>query len=271
MWEPVSIPFQSDALSLPLPLPTADEIRTCPNILWECYSSKVVAVNDAVVVKFGRMVDASEGQALIYLERYAPEIPAPRLYAMFKESNELSLIMQRVPGIPLDKIWPSLTESEKNDISTKLRQIFDNTANRYLGPFYSEAAFIAGFIGNHRAVVRCSDRPDFKVRFYETYLPRVLQGHRPTLTHGDVQRKNILVAENPNHIDDQSGRSFDIVLVDWANAGWYPGYWEFFRAASPMGFEYGEDDWFWRAQEFLQVWPAELALMRMIDKDNRGY
>ncbi|EFE36950.1 uncharacterized protein ARB_04477 [Trichophyton benhamiae CBS 112371] len=246
MWEPVSIPFQSDSLSLPLPLPTIDEIRTCPNILWECYSSKVVAVNDAVVVKFGRMVDASEGQALIYLERYAPEIPAPRLYAMFKSSSEIFLIMQRAPGIQLDKIWPSLTESEKIDISIKLRQVFDDmqqvkcpwpdffgdlggggvqdhlfyspdTANRYLGPFYGEAAFIAGFI------------------------------------------------------DDQSGRSFDIILVDWANAGWYPGYWEFFRAASPMGFEYGEDDWFWRAQEFLQVWPAELALMRMIDKDNRGY
>ncbi|EZF25123.1 hypothetical protein H112_02470 [Trichophyton rubrum D6] len=143
---------------------------------------KVVAVNDAVVVKFGRMAGSSEGQALIYLERYAPEIPAPRLYTMFKESNELFLIMQRVPGIPLDKIWPSLTESEKNDISTKLRQIFDSmrqvkcpwpgffgdlggggvqdhlfyspdTANRYLGPFYGEAAFIAGFIGNHRAVI----------------------------------------------------------------------------------------------------------------------
>ncbi|EZF76103.1 hypothetical protein H105_02485 [Trichophyton soudanense CBS 452.61] len=250
---------------------------------------KVVAVNDAVVVKFGRMAGSSEGQALIYLERYAPEIPAPRLYTMFKESNELFLIMQRVPGIPLDKIWPSLTESEKNDISTKLRQIFDSmrqvkcpwpgffgdlggggvqdhlfyspdTANRYLGPFYGEAAFIAGFIGNHRVV-----------RFYETYLPRVLQGHRPTLTHGDVQRKNILVAENPNRINDQGGRSFDIALVDWTNAGWYPDFWEFFRAASPMGFEYGEDDWFWRAQEFLQVWPAKLAIMRMIDKDHRGY
>ncbi|KAF3490594.1 phosphotransferase enzyme family protein [Arthroderma uncinatum] len=299
MWEPVTLPFKNNSHSLPLP--TTDEIRACPNILWECYSSKVVAVNDEIAVKFGSMINISEGQALIYLERYVPEVPAPRLYAMFYDSVDLFLVMQRAPGVQLDKIWPSLIESEKDDITTKLRQTFDTLRQaecpwpdfygslsggsvqdylfysheadkRHLGPFYSEDAFVAGLVGNFRALIKRGNRPDFKVRFYETYLARVLQGHRPTLTHGDVQQKNIIVAENTSSLqNNQGGRLFDIVLVDWANSGWYPDFWEFFRAASPINFEYWEDDWCWRAQEILQVWPAELAIMRMIDKDYRGY
>lgn len=51
-------------------------------------------------------VDDWEGQALVYLERYVPEVPAPRLYAMYYDSKQVFLIMQRVPGVPLDSIWP---------------------------------------------------------------------------------------------------------------------------------------------------------------------
>lgn len=51
MWEPVVVPFQN---SQPLPfLPTTDEIRACTNVLWETMASKIVAVNDDIVVKYG--------------------------------------------------------------------------------------------------------------------------------------------------------------------------------------------------------------------------
>ena len=138
---------------------------------------------------------------------------------------------------------------------------------KHLGPFYGEAAFVAGLVGNFRALIERNDRPDFKVRFYETYLARVLQGHRPTLTHGDVQQKNIIVNESKTRRNVYGERLFDVVLVDWQNAGWYPDFWEFFCASSPFIFFYWEDDWCWRTQEFIQVWPAEMAIMRMIDKD----
>ncbi|RMJ24986.1 hypothetical protein PHISP_04149 [Aspergillus sp. HF37] len=206
---------------------------------------------------------------------------------MYDDSNELFLVMHRAPGVQLDSIWPSLTESKKDDIIAKLRWSFDAMRQaecpwpdffggldgvkkgdqKHLGPFYGEAAFVAGLAGNFRALTERNGRPDSKARFYETYLARVLQGHRPTLTHGNVQQKNIIVAENASHRNDQGERSFDIVLVDWENAGWYPEYWEFFCASSPFIFFYWEEDWCWRAQQFLQVWPAEMAMMRMIDKD----
>ncbi|KAJ5351668.1 hypothetical protein N7452_000642 [Penicillium brevicompactum] len=293
MWEPVVVPFQN---SQPLPfLPTTSEIRACTNILWETIPSKIVAVNDDIVVKYGGSINTWEGQALVYLERHVPEVPAPRLYAMYYDSKQLFLIMQRVPGVQLNSIWPSLAHSEKDDIVDKLRLIFDvmrktecpwpdffggldgggvhhylfysqHGDEKFLGPFSGEPAFIAGLVGNYRASIERNNLPDYKARFYETHLASVLQGHRPTLTHGDVQQKNIMVVENTSRPNDQGGRSFDIVLVDWENSGWFPDFWEFFCASYPLHFQWDED-WSWRVQEFVQVWPAEMAIMQLIDKD----
>ncbi|EGC48878.1 phosphotransferase enzyme family protein [Histoplasma capsulatum var. duboisii H88] len=115
MWEPVSLPFKSSSLPLPT-LPTTDEIRSCSDILWERCYDKIVAVNDKVVIKFGGSVSVWEGQALIYLEKHVPQVSAPRLYAMYQESNQVFLVMQRIPGVRLDSIWPSLTPSEKDEL-----------------------------------------------------------------------------------------------------------------------------------------------------------
>ncbi|RDW90431.1 uncharacterized protein DSM5745_02206 [Aspergillus mulundensis] len=305
-WEPVSVPYKSDTLPLP-PLPTTEEILNCPNVLWD-RSSKVVAINDEIVVKFGG-TKTWEGQALIYLERHVPEVSAPRLYAMYKEWDEeyhcdqVFMIMQRAPGVQLDTIWDSLTESEKDDIVSKLKQNFDimrevqcpfsSEAGDFfgsldggapphylffsqkgdkilLGPYHGEEAFIKGLVDNFRAFTKRNRRPDYKVRYYEKYLAQVLKGHRPRLTHGDVQRKNIMVNEIPSRKNDKGERSFDVVLVDWVNSGWFPEYWDFFCASAPLIFEYWEEDWCWRVQEFLQVFPAELGIMRMLDKDLGG-
>jgi hypothetical protein len=167
---------------------------------------------------------------------------------MYYDSKQLFLLMQRVPGVQLDSIWPSLAHSEKDDIIAKLQLIFNamrkaecpwpdffggldgggvyhylfysqDGDEKFLGPFSSESAFIASLTGNYRAMVERNNLPEYKTRFYEKYLARVLQGHRPTLTHGDVQRKNIMVAENTSRRNGQGGRSFDIVLVDWENSG----------------------------------------------------
>lgn len=297
VWQPKPLPFTSNSLPQS-PLPTKDEIRACTNILFERVY-KVVAINDEIVVKFGCGVQAYEGQVLIFLERHVPTIPAPRLYAMYKDTEtfETFLVMQRIPGQQLDAIWPSLAEDEKDDITEKLRHIFDNIRqvpcpkpdfyggldggwlhhylfhNRKggspgcLGPYTGEANFVAGMVGNYRAHLEQNKRPDYKVRYYEEYMPSLLKGHRPTLTHGDVQQKNIMVAENRSARNAQGGRSFDVVLVDWAEAGWYPQYWEFFVASSPIAFMYWDSDWCLRIQQFLEVWPAEQAVMRMLDRD----
>jgi hypothetical protein len=214
---------------------------------------------------------------------------------MFRDADEVFLIMERAPGMQLDAVWPSLTETEKCSVTAKLGDIFDSLRQvecpwpdffgglgggslrhylfysqkgdcTHLGPFRGEAAFVGNMVVNFRALVERKGRADFKVRFYEEYLAQALGDFRPTLTHGDVQKKNIIIAE----IEGGQGngeRDFDFVLVDWEMAGWYPDFWEFFCASSTFDFVYWEEEWCWCAQQMLQVKPAELAMMRMFDKD----
>ncbi|CAG7919695.1 unnamed protein product [Penicillium olsonii] len=293
MWEPVKLPFQN---TRPLPaLPTTDEIRACTNLLWDSPASKVVAVNDDIVVKYGGRVSIPEGQALVYLERHVPDVPAPRLYAMYHDSDQLFLIMQRIPGVPLSSIWSSLAQSEKDDIITKLQLVFDamrkaecpwpdlygslegcglshylfydqSGTRKFLGPYVGEPAFVAGLVGNYRTLVDRNNHPDYKCRLFEKYIGQVLQGHRPTFTHGDAQQKNIMVVEDTSRSNDNGERSFNVVLVDWEASGWFPDFWEFFCAAHPFIFDWDEY-WSWRVQDFLQVWPAEYATMQLIQKE----
>ncbi|EGP89228.1 uncharacterized protein MYCGRDRAFT_70331 [Zymoseptoria tritici IPO323] len=293
MWEPVSLPFTNDTAPT---LPTADEIRACTNVLCERLASKVVAVNDSIIVKFGGGVHVQEGQTLIYLERHVPDVPAPRLYAMYHDAEQLFLVMERVPGKQLDKVWPLLTEPEKDSVVTKLCRIFESMRQaecpwsdffggvdggpvhhhllysqrkgdrKFLGPFHGEAAFVAGLTNNFRALMERNHRPDFKVRHFEAHLGNVLGSFRSTLTHSDLHKTNILVAEVSN---EGAERSFDVTLVDWEMAGWYPDFWEFFSISSNFDYVYWEEDWCWRAEQCLQVWPAKAAMLRMLDKDMR--
>ena len=58
-----------------------------------------------------------------------------------------------------------------------------------------------------------------------------------------------------------------MVLVDWGRSGWYPEFWEFFSASYMFDMVYWEEDWCLRVGEAIDVYPAELAMMRMFDKD----
>lgn len=88
----------------PTSLPTIAEIRACTNFLWEARCSKVVALNNNIVVKCGFGWKAGNVWLRSILKR-VPEVPAPRLYAIYYNSNELFMIMQGIPGVPLNPLW----------------------------------------------------------------------------------------------------------------------------------------------------------------------
>jgi hypothetical protein len=295
MWEPVTIPFKNNNIPQ---LPAPDDIRNCLNVLKETSTSKVIAVNEKIIAKFGTGIDFWEGQALIYLEREVSKVPAPRLYAMYHDSEQVFLVMERIPGVQLDSIWCSLTDTEKQSIITRLRVIFEamraaecpqpkffggldggsvhhylfydlNGSGNHLGPFKDGAAFVQGLLGNFRALVKTNSRPDYKVRFYEKQFANTVREYRPTLTHGDAQRQNIIVTERPNSSDNKKERSFDVVLVDWEKAGWYPDFWEAFCTSSLFDLVYWEEDWCELSGQFVQLSAPELLLMLNLDKDMR--
>ncbi|KAK4499339.1 hypothetical protein PRZ48_009852 [Zasmidium cellare] len=275
MWEPVPLPYYANGSTVNLPTPA--EIRACTNVLDNHRGvGRVLAVNDQVVVKFGSI---AEGQALIYLERHVPDVPAPRLYAMYYDEGQVFLVMERVKGVQLEGVWEGLSDGEKDSIVEQLRRIFarlrqvecpwpgflggvDGGGVRHglfvdqrrdehllhLGPFSDEAAFVEALTANYRVQVENNGHPDVRARFYERHLGDVLRGHRTVLTHGDLHRRNIIVSEKAR--SERAGdRSFDVILVDWESAGWLPDFWEYFAASAFFVVDGWADDWCLRVGE----------------------
>ncbi|KAG7126785.1 hypothetical protein HYQ44_000505 [Verticillium longisporum] len=85
--------------------------------------------------------------------------------------------------------------------------------------------------------------------FYERVFPIVLDSQTSVFTHGDLQRKNIMIA------DDGA-----VVIIDWEVAGWYPVYFEYCLA---MSASYFMDDWHSWIPQILDEYLNEFPWMEM--------
>ncbi|KAF2107769.1 kinase-like domain-containing protein [Lophiotrema nucula] len=283
------IPFLKPPRLLPAPLPSeADFLEATAVFKGDVSNHRVVAVGDHFVVKYGRAVEEAEGQTLLFLEQHSVKcLTAPKLYAMWRmhSTGHLCLVMERLPGENLETLWPKLAEQEKIAICSKLGAAIKHMRNlsppeyfggvgrsriphhlfwepgndpTICGPLDTESAFNAAFI-KKLAVVYASN-PHLaasKIEYYERHLDSMLRNHMVTFSHSDLQRKNILVYT--------VGASFEIAIVDWEVAGWYPSYWEF--AIEFATLEWWVDDWPKYLEQAIEPWPFEAAVFRMIYQD----
>jgi hypothetical protein len=96
--------------------------------------------------------------------------------------------------------------------------LFDNVLREHKlpGPFSSVASF-------HSWLSRILDQyhPGSTIS-YDYFRPLLTDETSVKFTHGDIHRHNILVSlSKPSEV---------ICIVDWAHSGWYPEYWEYFKA-----------------------------------------
>jgi hypothetical protein len=277
-WMPVNLPYIAN--KIPTRLPSDDEIFNSPEILQSGFRRRVVGIGEHFVVKHGPGTEEREGQTLLFLEQQYSSPSIPRLYAMYRRSNgHLCIIMQRMPGDTLEKLWPTLNETEKTDISNKTKAILDNirqisghfygsvdrgpihhqllwTAkgdSAISGPFTTEKELNVAFAKQLQGIYSINSKHCYKADFYMRRLDEGLRGHRPVLTHGDIQRKNIMVLRV---VDD-----FNVSIVDWEFAGWYPSYWEYSAMFAAMPWA---DDWPVFFEKILEPCVAEAAIIRMI-------
>ncbi|KAL2434147.1 hypothetical protein ABEF95_014749 [Exophiala dermatitidis] len=290
MWTPPALPYFVDPAQLPAPLPTTQDIRACGTILNERTAQKVKAVGDHFVVKYGPGTEIREGNNLIFIQHQLPSLPVPRVWAMYEEDGEVFIIMDYCQGTTLQETWPTLDADEKTSITQQLRSIvdqlralpppeppfygsFDRGPVPYFlfytpeqdptiaGPFVNEYDFIQGLVQNLRSIDRLNNSDSYKADYYEQNLPCCFRLGRPTLTHGDIQKKNIIIRRIGSHGDDPA---FKLMIIDWETAGWYPAYWEYFATFTSLRWH---DDWSSRIHQFLLPWPAETAALLMIYHD----
>ena len=108
------------------------------------------------------------------------------------------------------------------------------------GPVEAERDLVLGLIAKSQFTAKDNGRYSFLVDFFENQLllDLVKTDRGSTFTHSDLQTKNILVRE----VKFQEGpreKDYDVVVVDWKSAGWYPRYWEY--VAAFFAFKWGSD------------------------------
>ncbi|KAF2762717.1 hypothetical protein EJ05DRAFT_534213 [Pseudovirgaria hyperparasitica] len=287
-WVPVLLPYAKAPGLLPAPLPSETSILESTTVFRDDVSHhRVVAVGSHFIAKHGKGVIELEGQVLLFLEHHLKACSqVPKLYAMYRipSTGHMCLIMQRMPGETLDSLWPGLSEFEKSEVCTKLKELFTlirdipapplygsvdgSRFDHYLfysrerdreicGPFDSEEQFNGALVKRLRFDWARMGRHSFRADFYERNLGKTLAGHRPVFSHSDLQRKNVVVLRD-------ASRGFEVSLIDFEEAGWFPTYWEYFTALQGVSWD---DDWAEQIEKILDPWINEAVLMAMVHKD----
>ncbi|RAH65217.1 aminoglycoside phosphotransferase family protein [Aspergillus aculeatinus CBS 121060] len=232
----------------PEDLESATEL--CPGKM----GARIVWADDDMLVKYGHGVRLAEAEAM-HLVSNRTSIPIPRLLSAYILDGVGHIVMSYEEGEPLDTYWDRASEPQQEnvlhqlqDYVTQMRSIIgrfiggidsspcrdgifeggygDYESYRY-GPYASEPEFNEGVVQalRDRLPPESRDevnRPDsaFSTREYIMYQTfRELHGHSIVFTHGDLHPGNLLVRADGV-----------VVVLDWGLAGYWPEYWEFYRA-----------------------------------------
>ncbi|KAI9788378.1 MAG: hypothetical protein M1835_002302 [Candelina submexicana] len=258
---PISAPYYADATSTPADLPTVEEIERFSDVLCDQTRRKVVGVGRHFVVKYGLAVDLKEGEVMLFIQQ-ATSVPIPRIYALFKDSksHKAYIVIERIAGetLDLETAFDEMRKLQSPGGYCSLNQrplpddVFWTGDNTIAGPFQTETELNDAMIRKYLF----NNLPHGKADFYKRAFRSVLHGHPPGFSHGDFQRKNILVRKHLR-IDDggQAIYDYDPVIVDW----------EYSRAL--FACDRWNDDWSLWVDKILDPFLNEWAWMDMLLKE----
>ncbi|KAL6705662.1 hypothetical protein ACN47E_006451 [Coniothyrium glycines] len=278
-----SLPYFVDAVTLPASLPTEHDLEFADKIFSETTGRRVVGVGTHFVVKYGVQVDPIEGQTMLFLAQ-STLVPIPRIYAIFQSAakDTTYIVMERIEGSSLDLEWPRMDCASKQAVTLQLRSMFEeirklpspggycsigrqglpdglfwtsDPANPYAGPFDTETELNSALILKYK---ECG-LSMHKASYYTRTFASVFQGHEPTFSHADFQRKNIIMRTPMPQTD---GTHPELVIIDWEFSGWYPSYWEYARAIFACG--RWDDDWNDWVDEMLEPFRNEYAWVEIL-------
>ncbi|CRL24950.1 Protein kinase-like domain [Penicillium camemberti] len=193
----------------------------------------VVFADSETVAKFGHGVRLAEAEAM-HLASTHTTIATPKLLSAYILDGVGYIVMSYERGESLAQYWDRVSKTEQNRVLEQLQDyvnqmreipgdfiggldgspcrdgIFeagygDYTSYSY-GPSESEESFNEGIV----QALRDQMRPK---------TVRGLKNHKIVFTHGDLHPGNIIVRADGT-----------VVLLDWGLAGFWPEYWEFYRA-----------------------------------------
>ncbi|KAI9653050.1 MAG: hypothetical protein M1831_006257 [Alyxoria varia] len=235
---------------------------------------KIMRISPKNVVKFGPHVTVVEAKSMLYVAQHAGTVPVPKILAYYTYGPierdiedygslyDTYIFMDFVEGQSLDTVWEPYNDSEKNRVSSQLKQHIHDLRNigccsyigsvdhgpvtdsilsnfPHKGPFDTEEDFNHAMIDAYQATV--------PRRYIKNFLLGMIaqKKHQIVFTHGDLRLQNIMVKDGNI-----------IAILDWEFSGWYPEYWEFSRALYVWRWQ---NDWIDYLMRALEPYYAEYA------------
>ncbi|KAE8352201.1 kinase-like domain-containing protein [Aspergillus coremiiformis] len=244
----------SEVIGAPTIILDPEDLKDAEDLIPNKMGAHLAWADTNMLVKFGHGVRLAEAEAL-HLVSTRTTIPVPQLLSAYILDGTGYIIMSYEHGTPFEKYWDGASQSEQQrllaqlaDYVQQMREIkgdfiggldrspcrdgvFEGGYGDYTkysyGPYESEETFNEGMVQALRdrlpsKLLESENDPEsmFWTREYILYQTvRALKGHTIVFTHGDLHGGNTLVRSDGT-----------VVLLDWGLSGFWPEYWEFYRA-----------------------------------------
>lgn len=209
------------------------------------YQGPCVPISKHLIVKTGPFVHLSEAATLRFVAEKT-SMPVPRVHCAFVHKNRAFIVMDRIHGISLARVWETLSDADREAVFGQLRSLLGELRSLTPPPGAGIESCVGGSLRDSRIPrswprfgpfkttqefhmwlrhgLRPEDHPerqddqDWK-EIREMVAKQDGPWPPPVFSHGDLNFSNILV------------RGSRIVgIIDWEFAGWYPYYWEYTSA-----------------------------------------
>ncbi|ROT37125.1 phosphotransferase enzyme family protein [Sodiomyces alkalinus F11] len=182
-----------------------------------------------LIVKYGADVTIAEAQTQMNVrKRLQGRVPVPEVFAWAEDEGQGFIYISLVEGETLQERWGNMSELERQAICEDLRlmakawRALEQEGQRpYIGgPDKQPLNDI--FLASCPGLVGPFHGFDAVQRFQAACGIAISTETAIVFTHSDLVPPNILLSPGPNPKVE--------AVIDWAQAGWYPAYWEYCKA-----------------------------------------
>ncbi|KAF5561729.1 phosphotransferase family [Fusarium napiforme] len=231
--------------------PSADQVRAKSEAGDHVLDRKNTVIFESLglVVKFGKepRVTVAEGQCLWWLRQHLPSVPVPEIYGWTEDGGEVFLYMELVKGMTLEERWNSLSREEKGgvceqlrDMVNELRRVKRDPEDRFLGQInrgpLQDVVFADG--------IRPRAGPFLSVKEFHDWFSFLIRRQAAGGPHWEGYK----LEDIP---DPYRSPCRVVAVIDWHQSGWYPDYWEFYKAVHT---NHWESEW---VQEYIPMFLEE--------------
>ncbi|RAL06972.1 kinase-like protein [Aspergillus homomorphus CBS 101889] len=263
----------------PEDLKTASEL--CPGKM----GARIVWAESDMLVKYGPGVRLAEAEAM-HLVSHNTSIAIPKLLSAYILDGVAYIVMSYEKGEPFQDYWDCASDLQQQhvlhqlqDYVTQMRSItgefiggIDSSCCRdgifeggwgdyqlyQYGPYASEAEFNEGIVQalrdrlppQSRGKEESFDSDFFNAEYILYQTVRELRGHAIVFSHGDLHTGNMLIRSDGT-----------VVVLDWGLAGYWPEYWEFYRAMFNPPWR---SAWDRMVEKFIPPYYVEYSIMKKV-------